>query len=154
MGDLGTLPDSFGLPVAIAVGAVLFYALCAIRAMRETIRFKFGLFVRAYGLFLLVFYLLITSGTAQEGAFIMGVLIGGIVIWAAPRRSRRIPTDVKRKVIARDLKGKKYNPRKHHIDHIWPYALGGGNTIDNLRVISKETNLRKGAKKPGFWDWF
>jgi 5-methylcytosine-specific restriction endonuclease McrA len=42
--------------------------------------------------------------------------------------------------------------RKHHIDHIWPHSAGGSNTVDNLRVIPKKKNLRKGAKKPKLKD--
>jgi len=87
------------------------------------------------------------------------VVVGGYVAAAlavalTPRRSRYIPAAVKRRVIARDLKGKKYNPRKHHIDHIWPFSKGGSSAPENLRVISRKENLRKGAKKPRLRDWF
>jgi 5-methylcytosine-specific restriction endonuclease McrA len=51
-------------------------------------------------------------------------------------------------VIARDLKGEKYDSRKHHIDHVWPFSGGGSHTVDNLRVIERRKNLRKGAKRP------
>lgn len=35
-----------------------------------------------------------------------------------------------------------------HVDHIVPLALGGGNGRDNLQILCKPCNLRKGAKDP------
>ena len=74
----------------------------------------------------------------------------------AKNRSRHIPARVKREVIARDFKGREheYDSRKHHIDHKWAFARGGGHTSDNLRVMDKKKNLRKGAKRPGLFDMF
>lgn len=69
------------------------------------------------------------------------------------RRSRHIPLGIKRKVIARDLNGQPYDPQQHHIDHIWPHSRWGSNTSDNLRVIERSRNLRKGAKLPKLRDW-
>jgi hypothetical protein len=74
--------------------------------------------------------------------------------WQGQKRSRYIPKATKRAVIARDLKGEKYDSKKHHIDHVWPLAKGGSHTSDNLRVIPKKKNLQKGAKRPGFRDMF
>lgn len=68
--------------------------------------------------------------------------------WRSKKRSRYIRKSVKRAVVARDLKGEEYDPTKHHIDHVWPFSKGGSNTPDNLRVIAKEKNLKKGAKRP------
>jgi hypothetical protein len=65
------------------------------------------------------------------------------------KRSRHIPKAIRRAVIERDLKGEKFDPRKYHIDHVWPFARGGSHTGDNLRVIEKRRNLQKGAKRPG-----
>ena len=64
------------------------------------------------------------------------------------KRSRRIPKSIRRTVIERDLKGEMFDPHKHQIDHVWPFSRGGSNTVDNLRVIEKKKNLRKGAKRP------
>jgi 5-methylcytosine-specific restriction endonuclease McrA len=64
------------------------------------------------------------------------------------KRPRYIPSATRRAVIARDLKDEKYASRKHNIDHVWPFSKGGSNTVDNLRVIEKRKNLRKGAERP------
>jgi 5-methylcytosine-specific restriction endonuclease McrA len=68
------------------------------------------------------------------------------------KRSRHIPKSVKRAVIARDLKHDQYDPAKHHIDHVYPFSRGGSHTTDNLRVIAKTKNLKKGAKRPRMWE--
>lgn len=150
MGGAGPTPNSLEVIAIIAGAVIIFCGYSCIRAMRETIRAALVL----VGLFFLVYLAVLESGANREQAIIGGVVVAGVASLAASKRSRYIPANVKRKVIARDLKGKKYNPKKHHIDHIWPFALGGGNTVDNLRVISKEENQRKGAKTPSFWDWF
>src|SRR5206468_177105 len=64
------------------------------------------------------------------------------------KRSRYIPKSTRRAVIARDLKGENFDPQKHHVDHVWPFSRGGSHTMDNLRVIEKKRNLRKGARRP------
>jgi len=68
------------------------------------------------------------------------------------KRSRYIPKSTRRAVIERDLKGEKFNPQKHHVDHVWPFARGGSHTTDNLRVIEKRKNLQKGVKRPRMRD--
>ncbi len=72
--------------------------------------------------------------------------------WQSKKRSRLIPKATRRAVIARDLKGEKFDPQKHHVDHVWPFAKGGSHTADNLRVIEKKKNLQKGAKRPRMRD--
>ena len=68
------------------------------------------------------------------------------------RRSRYIPNAVRRAVIERDLKGERFDPIRHHVDHVWPFSRGGSHTRDNLRVIERKRNLRKGAKRPRLRD--
>ena len=83
-----------------------------------------------------------------------GLVIAGFVAliafgrWQGKRRSRVIPKAIRQAVIERDLKGERFDPKKHHIDHVWPFSRGGSHTTDNLRVIEKIRNLRKGAKRP------
>jgi 5-methylcytosine-specific restriction endonuclease McrA len=36
------------------------------------------------------------------------------------------------------------NERLHHVDHIVPWALGGGNEISNIQVLHSSCNLSKG----------
>lgn len=45
-------------------------------------------------------------------------------------------------------KGTVHSPNEAHVDHIQPRSLGGSNGNENLRVISREENLRKGNKLP------
>jgi 5-methylcytosine-specific restriction endonuclease McrA len=88
------------------------------------------------------------QGLSMCAAFI------ALVIWQSGKRSRYIPAATKRAVIARDLPDGSYDPRIHHIDHIWPHSRGGSNTRDNTRVIEKKRNLQKGAKRPRMRDMF
>jgi hypothetical protein len=88
------------------------------------------------------------QGLSMCAAFI------ALVIWQSRKRSRYIRAATKRAVIARDLPDGGYDPRIHHIDHIWPHSRGGSNTRDNTRVIEKKRNLQKGAKRPRMRDMF
>ena len=68
------------------------------------------------------------------------------------QRSRYISAAVRRAVVTRDLKGEPYDGRKHHLDHVWAFARWGSNSADNLRVVDKRKNLKKGAKRPRLWE--
>jgi 5-methylcytosine-specific restriction endonuclease McrA len=72
-----------------------------------------------------------------------------------PKKERRIPKAVRRAVIARDLtsKGLKWDPERHHIDHVVPFSRGGDHSTRNLRVMEKQRNLSKADKMPSFWDF-
>lgn len=37
-------------------------------------------------------------------------------------------------------------PRSPEVDHIKPHALGGTDTLDNVRVICRECNVKLGAQ--------
>ncbi len=69
-----------------------------------------------------------------------------------PTAQRKIPPHVRSKVIARDLKGRRFDPNLHQIDHIVPLSKGGDTSVENLRVIPKSENLQKGAKMPRLRD--
>ncbi len=64
------------------------------------------------------------------------------------KRTRHIPASERRKAIARFERetGEKYNPKKHEIDHIAPFSRGGNNIANNLRVIPKKENRKRGNR--------
>ena len=149
------LVDRFGLQVVLRVvlGLALLYVIRVVYAMREGIRW----FLRAAATSVLVLLLglafLPEFHLSNPDASVLSILAAVTTFALTPKRSRYVPAEVKRQVIGRDLKGKKYSSKKHHIDHIWPHALGGSSTTDNLRVVSRKVNLRKGAKRPKLTDW-
>lgn len=153
-------PPTSTLNLAVIVGVCIFawYLYQIASRKKERIRYKIrGLIVY------LVVYLMMVAVLAKQGlppveVVIVSALVGLASAWLLikePATSRRIPKAVRRQVIARDLtsKGLKWNPAKHHIDHVVPVVRGGDNSPRNLRVIKKEKNLRKGAKMPSIWDF-
>jgi hypothetical protein len=141
----------------LAVAAVVvLYCLKAMRLARDAVRQAIRLFIVGF-LVGLAFY--VFRGKAGGDVPLHdGVAFGIFALILVPKRkrSRYIPASIKREIIARDLKGREheYDPQRHHIDHKWPHSRGGGNTRDNLRILEKEKNLRKGAKRPGVRDMF
>lgn len=145
--------------IIFVVGAVVcLYWLRALRLARQGAR----LFLRNLAGAVLVFCALMMILTvvrlqthlqpSQEqviAGFVALIFFGR---WQGKKRSRYIPKRTRRAVTARDLKGEKFDPKKHHIDHVWPFSKGGSHTTDNLRVIEKKKNLQKGAKRPRMWD--
>ena len=145
--------------IILFVGALIaLYWLRALRLAREGAR----LFLRNLLKAIIVFCALMAVLTAtrlrthllpsQEqimAGFVALILFGR---WQSQKRSRYIPKATRRAVIARDLKGEKFDAEKHHVDHVWPFSRGGSHTADNLRVIEKKKNLRKGAKRPRMRD--
>jgi hypothetical protein len=139
--------------IIFGVGALFcLYWLRALRLAREGARLFILNLVKAVVVFVMITALRIRGETpSQTSARQVIALIVAILCFGRfrkRRRSRYIPTQTRRAVIKRDLKGERFDPRLHHIDHVWPFSKGGSNTSDNLRVIGKEENLRKGAKRP------
>ncbi len=147
--------DPNGDWVIFLVGAIFcLYWLRALRLARHGAR----LFLRNLSIAVLVFFAcqIVLSGMKVQSAnanVIAGLLSAAVLYQrASARRSRYISKSVRRAVIARDLKDEQYDARKHHIDHVWPFSKGGSHTADNLRVIAKRKNLKKGAKRPRLRD--
>lgn len=145
--------------IIFIVGAVVcLYWLRALRLARQGAR----LFLRNLARAVLAFgavMLILTAirlqtrlQPAQEQIIAGVVALVFFVRLQGRKRTRYIPKAMRRAVIARDLKGEKFDPEKHHIDHVWPFSRGGSHTTDNLRVIEKKRNLRKGAKRPRMRD--
>ena len=137
------------------VGGLLaaFYVYNALHAQRDALRNALRRVVLAALLGFLTYTVCINRRATPGQTAAFTTLAAILVIVTMPRRTRRIPKSVRRAVIARDLKGEAFDPNKHHIDHIWPWSKGGGHTTDNLRVVSKKANLRKGARRPKLKDW-
>ena len=145
--------------IIFIVGAVVcLYWLRALRLARQGAR----LFLRNLASAVLAFCIVIAILTtirlqtrfqpAQEqiiAGFVALVFFGQL---QGKKRTRYIPKATRRAVIERDMKGEKFDAEKHHIDHVWPFSKGGSHTTDNLRVIEKKRNLRKGAKRPRMRD--
>ena len=136
------------------------YLLRALRLAREGARLSLSNLLKAFIAFCIVLAVCsmpqvqVRVPPAQAKGISGFVAFIFFLYWQGQKRSRYIPRTTKRAVIARDLKGEKYDSRKHHIDHVWPHSKGGSQTSDNLRVIPKKKNLQKGAKRPGLRDMF
>ena len=141
--------------IIFIVGSVVgLYWLRALRLARQGARRFIWNSVKAF----VVFYLLVaalngmslkthlTHGQEQVIAGFVAVLCFGRL--KRKKRPRAIPRATRRAVIERDLKGERFDPEKHQIDHVWPFSKGGSHTTDNLRVLDKKKNLQKGAKRP------
>lgn len=143
----------------LIVGAVVcLYWLRALRLAREGARRFLRNLVKAIILFS-GFMAILTAECRRAHLFPSQELMmaGSVALiflgrLQSERRSRHIPKLVRRAVIKRDLKGEKFDSTKHHVDHVWPFSRGGSHTTDNLRVIEKKRNLRKGAKRPRLKD--
>ena len=125
---------------------------------KERLRYKLRRTIVALVVYLVAAVSLSRQGLPPIEAIFLGVLAGMGAAWLLvkpPKGARRIPTAIRREVIARDLtsKGLKWDPTKHHIDHWVPFSRGGDNSVRNLRVIEKQKNLRKGGKMPGLWEF-
>jgi|SRR5271157_6182162 len=142
----------------VGVGILAWYLYQIASRKQERIRYKIRQIIVALVVYAMMAWTLIKQGLSPVEAVVVGVLVGMGSAWLLvrpPKEDRRIPKAVRRAVIARDLtsKGLRWNPAKHHIDHIVPFSRGGDNSARNLRVIEKQKNLRKGDKMPGFWDF-
>ena len=98
----------------------------------------------------------------EQGAGWLGRKGGGVAA-AQPRvRGRGIPAAVRRQVWERDRGCCSYVDRgsgrrcgsRHllEIDHVFPYALGGGADLDNLRLLCAAHHRHRHARgRPGTW---
>jgi hypothetical protein len=68
--------------------------------------------------------------------------------WPGQNERRHIPLAVRREVFARDGVCVWCAAQERlELDHIVPYSRGGPDTVDNLRVLCKPCNVRRGADR-------
>ena len=101
---------------------------------------------------------LTTSRTGDDTWIYLFLLIVILaVLGARKKRSRAIPVKSKRLALAKffqehysdaERSNKKLRLRDYEFDHIRPFSRGGTHDSENIRVIPKTENRRKGAKMP------
>ncbi|HVU19145.1 MAG TPA: HNH endonuclease signature motif containing protein [Rhizomicrobium sp.] len=135
----------------VALLGVAYYWLRYLKLAREGARRVLSMVATAGFVFCVCMVILLGHKLPANSAAPLSAVIGLLVaILTTEERSRHIPAHVRRAVIARDLKGEPFDSTKHHIDHIVPFSRGGSHTTDNLRVVRKRDNLRKGKRRPKF----
>ncbi len=114
--------------------------MLAIRSAREGIKHSLYCFCLGYAAFFFIFMVLSERDPTMPpvGKLIWSVLAGAFVMHLIPGRSCYIPRSEKRKV----------RGRGGHIDHIWPYWLGGSNTADKSEKNSEKGKSSKRWKAP------
>jgi predicted membrane channel-forming protein YqfA (hemolysin III family) len=131
----------------ICLGLVI--VLKVMYAMRQGLWWWVRVLAKSAVVYIVATFLFLAFADLRRHASTLGLCAACFSIAYSRPRSRHIPSSVKRKVIERHLRRKAdYDPKEHHIDHIWPHSRGGSNSADNLRVIPRVENLRKGAKIP------
>jgi hypothetical protein len=149
--------NNLGIILLILIGAPLaYYLLQVARRKREVIRYKLKRVVVYVACILIGITAIPGHGYSMQDAAIFSMFVGlsaAFILIRPPRNDRRIPTKIRRAVIARDLKGERFDPKLHDIDHIVPFSKGGDHSEKNLRVVDRSTNRRRGAKMPKFRDF-
>ncbi len=141
----------------IILTPVIIYRLQIARRRRGIIVYQLKRFCVYFAAFYIVYAVMPNYGYSKWEAMIFGwfvAMTAAFILIPRPRRDRRIPEEIRRAVIARDLRGQRFNSKLHEIDHIVPFSRGGDHSIKNLRVISRSKNRSRGAKMPRWWDFF
>jgi hypothetical protein len=150
--SLSAMPADWWVPRIIGF-MVITLILVSIRRRREGILHRLRRVIIVEATYIGVVYVLSQLGRTGLESLLGGIAAALIVNQMMPGRSRHIPASVRRRKVAEyELQtGKKFNPRKHELDHEIAFSKGGSHTDDNLRVVEKRKNRSKGAKSP-WWD--
>jgi hypothetical protein len=138
-------------PVLVLAGVlVLLYGLRVLYGMREGLAWLAKALATAVLLMFIAQAILPSFNVRGRNVEDISAIVGVAGFAFFPKRSRHIPAQVRRRVISKHVRktGESYDRKEHHFDHIVPFSKGGSHTADNLRVLSKKKNLRKGAKLP------
>jgi hypothetical protein len=155
-----TLPTTSDLNIVAVAGVAIlaWYLFQIVSRKQERLLYKIRRTIVGMVVYVVAALILARQGLPPLEIIFLSVPAGMGCAWLfvnPPKRERRISSRIRREVIARDLtsKGLKWDPAKHHIDHVVPFSRGGDHSSRNLRVIEKQKNLRKGGKMPSFWDF-
>lgn len=150
--NLSAMPPEWWIPLIIGF-IFITVVLASIRRRREAIRHKIRRILIVEFVYIGVAYGISELGRTGLESLLAGVVAALIVDQMIPSRSRHIPSSVRRRKIAEyELRtGKKFNAKKHELDHEVPFSRGGSHTLDNLLVVEKGRNRSKGATSP-WWD--
>ena|SRR5579872_7130953 len=97
----------------------------------------------------LAFFLLWKGGLPPLAAYLGALVVVVLVRRGQPGRSRYISARGRRQAVAKWEKdtGETFNRRVHELDHKLAHSRGGGNTEDNLQVLTRKQNRSKGARR-------
>lgn len=137
--------------IAGAVGFALL--LVSISRRREYYAYKFKLILSMEIAYIAGVFITAYLGRRELEPILWGLLAALVVFIRTKPCSRHISAAVRRRKEAEFVlrTGKKFNPRRHELDHEVAFSKGGSNTEDNLRVVEKRKNRSKGDKSP-WWD--
>jgi hypothetical protein len=126
-----------------------FVAFAFLYRRREALAHAVRGTIRALIIAGIAYVLLWKGGLSPLAAYMVAIVIGVLIRRAEPRRSRYISTRAKRQAIAKWEKetGQTFNRRVHELDHVLPHSRGGGNSEDNIQVLTRKQNRSKGAKR-------
>lgn len=139
----------------IFIVVVAYYLVRVVVLAREGIRHFLKVLIASIVVGIVVFVLAPDLGfPRRQQAEALATIAAVISFVAMPKRSRYIPTKVRREVVARHRKrtGEEFDPNEHELDHIVPFSKGGSHSAENLRVLPKKVNRQRGAKMPGLKD--
>lgn len=149
--QIGTIPLIIWCIVVTPVSIYAQHCIEIARRRRREVRFRVKRTMVSLALYLGGTFVMNAMGYGPVHSIFVGFLMGvagGFVLVRPPSRNRRIPKRIRQAVIARDLKNVPFDPAFHHLDHIVPYSRGGDHSVENLRVLQKLDNIRRGAKMP------
>jgi len=125
-----------------------FVAFAFLYRRKEAIQHAVRQVATAFICAVIAFFALWKLGLQPLVAYIVALVIGVLIRRAQPRRPRYVSARTKRQAIANWEKetGQTFNRRIHELDHILAHSRGGGNSGDNIQVLTRKKNRSKGAR--------
>lgn len=150
---MGDVPPLTALAY-LAGGLLAFMYVRTVWARRENLLYNVRAFVVCAVIGAVIYWLMQNDAQLAPAAPLTAILVAGLAFRMRPGRRRYVRAPDRRRAIAKwELKtGKKFDPRKHELDHVVPFSRGGSSTRDNLRVEDRKYNRSKGAKSTSWWD--